>query len=136
MESILGQWPDLEYVQFVDVDCELDPGWLAAAEAFLHSEPAVAAVRGRRRERYPERSFYNRMCDSEWNTPIGEAEACGGDAMFRVDATTAAKGYDPAIIAGEEPARCHRLRGRGWRVGSISRTETRREGEEGVSTWG
>src|SRR3546814_18083658 len=59
------------------------------------------------------------MCDSEWNTPIGEAEACGGDAMFRVDALTEAKGYDPAIIAGEEPALCHRLRGRGWRVWSI-----------------
>src|SRR3546814_10352226 len=65
------------------------------------------------------RSFYNRMCDSEWNTPIGEAEACGGDAMFRVDALTEAKGYDPAIIAGEEPELCHRLRGRGWRVWRI-----------------
>src|SRR3546814_5761219 len=51
LEAILGAWPDLEYVQFVDGDCELEPGWLAAAEAFLRSEPAVAAVCGRRRER-------------------------------------------------------------------------------------
>ncbi|WP_294029505.1 glycosyltransferase [Sphingopyxis sp.] len=119
LEAILGAWPDLEYIQFVDGDCELEPGWLAAAEAFLRSDPAVAAVCGRRRERYPERSFYNRMCDGEWNTPIGEAEACGGDAMFRVDALAEAKGYDPAIIAGEEPELCHRLRGRGWRVRRI-----------------
>src|SRR3546814_3836293 len=49
LEAILGAWPDLEYVQFVDGDCELEPGWLAAAEAFLRSEPAVAAVCGRRR---------------------------------------------------------------------------------------
>src|SRR3546814_11455806 len=39
--------------------------------------------------------------------------------MFRVDALTEAKGYDPAIIAGEEPELCHRLRGRGWRVWRI-----------------
>src|SRR3546814_6782852 len=26
LEAILGAWPDLEYVQFVDGDCELEPG--------------------------------------------------------------------------------------------------------------
>src|SRR3546814_14214948 len=39
--------------------------------------------------------------------------------MFRGDALTEAKGYDPAIMAGEEPELCHRLRGRGWRVWCI-----------------
>src|SRR3546814_4785829 len=39
--------------------------------------------------------------------------------MFRGDALTEAKGYDPAIMAGEEPELCHRLRGRGWRVWRI-----------------
>ncbi|PKP68869.1 MAG: glycosyl transferase [Alphaproteobacteria bacterium HGW-Alphaproteobacteria-5] len=118
-EAILHAWPDLAFVQFVDGDCELESGWLAAAETFLRAEPSVAAVCGRRRERYPERSFYNGLCDAEWNTPIGEAEACGGDAMFRVAAFVQAKGYDPAVIAGEEPELCHRLRGLGWRIWRI-----------------
>lgn len=115
-EALLREWPDLEFVQFVDGDCEIEAGWLGAGAAFLDAEPSVAAVCGRRRERFPERSFYNRMCDNEWNTPVGEAEACGGDAMFRVAALAQACGYDSAIVAGEEPELCHRLRGIGWRI--------------------
>jgi len=119
LEALLLSRPDIEYVQFVDGDCELEPGWLAAAEAFLSSEPTAAAVCGRRRERYPERSIYNEMCDTEWNTPVGEAAACGGDAMFRVEALKQVQGYDPAVIAGEEPELCFRLRGAGWTVWRI-----------------
>jgi cellulose synthase/poly-beta-1,6-N-acetylglucosamine synthase-like glycosyltransferase len=76
----------------------------------------VAVVCGRRRERYPERSVYNMLCDMEWDTPIGEAKACGGDAMMRVDALEAVKGYRADLIAGEEPELCIRLRAAGWRV--------------------
>ena len=119
LDTILRTWSGLEYIQFVDGDCELEQGWLAVAEQFLASEPSVAAVCGRRRERYPERSFYNRMCDAEWNTPIGEADACGGDALFRADALAQVQGYDSGLIAGEEPELCHRLRNRGWRVWRI-----------------
>lgn len=108
--------PDLAYVQFVDGDCEFEPGWLETAETFLDGEPAFAATCGRRRERFPEASFYNGLADAEWNTPVGEAGACGGDAMMRITAFTAVKGYDAAIIAGEEPELCQRLRGKGWRI--------------------
>ena len=55
-----------DYLQFVDGDCTLDPDWLATAVAFLHAHPEVAVVCGRRRERYPEASVYNRLCDREW----------------------------------------------------------------------
>src|SRR5262245_33530532 len=54
--------PHLEYVQFVDGDCELAAGWIEAAAAFLGAHPEVAAVCGRRRERHPERSLYNLLC--------------------------------------------------------------------------
>lgn len=118
-DLLLDQWPSLKYIQFVDGDCEFEPQWLPRAMQFLDDEPSVAVVCGRRRERYPERSFYNRMCDSEWNTPIGEADACGGDAMFRTSALAQLRGYDPKMIAGEEPELCHRLRGLGWQVWRI-----------------
>ena len=109
-----GTPPDL--VQFIDGDCALDPGWLPAALAFLEAHPQVAVVCGRRRERFPEASVYNRLCDAEWNTPVGEAAACGGDALMRMQALEAVGGYNPALIAGEEPEMCLRMRRKGWTI--------------------
>src|SRR5207302_6800108 len=71
---------------------------------------------GRRRERYPDRSIYNRLCDREWDIPIGEVTACGGDVMMRTDALQSAGGYREELIAGEEPELCVRLRAAGWQV--------------------
>ena len=108
--------PDLAAVQFVDGDCEVQAGWLARAKSFLDSQAQVAAVCGRRRERYPERSVYNLLCDMEWNVPTGPAKACGGDVMLRVTALREAGGYRDDLIAGEEPELCVRLRAKGWLV--------------------
>lgn len=108
--------PSMQLVQFVDGDCEVDSGWLPAAQAFLDDHPDVAVVCGRRRERFPQRSVYNLLCDLEWDTPIGEAKACGGDALMRVDAFAAVGGFRPELIAGEEPELCVRLRAKGWKV--------------------
>lgn len=76
--------PDLAYVQFVDGDCEVQPNWLGQSLSFLAQHPEVAVACGRRRERQPQASIYNQLCDLEWDTPIGEAKACGGDALMRV----------------------------------------------------
>jgi len=108
--------PDLNYVQFIDGDCELDTTWPSAAISFLHSNGKICAVLGRRRERFPERSIYNRMCDKEWDIPVGEVSACGGDVMMRVNAFEASGGYRDDLIAGEEPELCLRLRAAGWKV--------------------
>jgi GT2 family glycosyltransferase len=103
-------------VLFVDGDCEVQPGWITTAQAFLAAHPKVAVVCGRRRERFPEASVYNRLCDREWNRPAGETASCGGDALIRWAALTAVGGYDPGLIAGEEPDMCLRLRDRGWTI--------------------
>lgn len=108
--------PDLGYVQFVDGDCELAPGWLQAACAFLDNHADVAMVCGKLRERYPDRSVYNLLCDIEWDAPPGESRACGGNAMARIGALAVAGGYRDALIAGEEPELCLRLRAAGWKV--------------------
>ena len=118
-ERLLELKPQLRWVQFVDGDCELAPGWLAEAGRFLEARPEVAVVCGRLRERRPEASIYNQLCDIEWNTPVGEARACGGIAMMRVNALRAAGGFVEALIAGEEPELCVRLRAAGWRVWRI-----------------
>ncbi len=104
--------PALRYIQFVDGDCEIVDGWIAKAQMVLDTRPEVVAVCGQRSERYPERSFYNRLCNKEWNTPVGEALACGGDAMMRMGAFMAVGGFDDSMIAHEEPELCARLRNR------------------------
>jgi len=116
LRRLLTIAPVLPFVQFVDGDCEVSPGWLATAQAFLEAEPRVAAACGRRRERFPERSVYNLLCDLEWDTPIGEALACGGDVMMRTEALRQVEGFRGDLVAGEEPELCVRLRARGWRV--------------------
>jgi len=108
--------PDIEFVQFVDGDCEIVDGWMECAESELAAKPDVAAVCGRRRERYPAASIYNQLCDIEWDTPVGEAKACGGDFMIRARAFQQVEGFNPALIAGEEPEMCVRLRQKGWKI--------------------
>jgi glycosyltransferase involved in cell wall biosynthesis len=119
--------PAVEYVQFVDGDCEVDPAWLPTATAVLDTQPDVVVVCGRRRERLPEATVYNRLCDLEWDTPVGEAEACGGDALMRVSAARAAGGYRDDLIAGEEPELCVRLRAAGGRVVRLAEEMTRHD---------
>ena len=119
LARIVAQDDPPEYVHFIDGDCVLQPGWLAQARAFLDAHPQVVAVCGRRRERYPHATVYNRLCDAEWNTPVGEARACGGDALMRVAALERVGGFRDDLIAGEEPELCLRLRrdgGRIWRL--------------------
>lgn len=106
--------PDL--VQFIDGDCVLDPDWIGTAAAHLARDNRLAVVCGRRRERFAQASVYNRLCDREWDTPVGPARACGGDALVRASAFRAVGGFNPALIAGEEPELCLRLRRKGWLV--------------------
>jgi GT2 family glycosyltransferase len=112
--------PELEFIQFVDGDCELASGWPEAAISFLDKHEQVGAVFGRLRERYPERSIYNRLCDMEWNVPLGESRACGGIALMRTKSLQSVGGFREELIAGEEPELCVRLRAKGWRIWHIN----------------
>jgi len=115
-ERMRKLYPHTIYVQFVDGDCEVTTGWLESAINFLDLHQEVAVVCGRRRERYPERSVYNMLCDIEWDTPVGETKACGGDALMRISAFENVGGFRPNLIAGEEPELCVRLRASGWKI--------------------
>ncbi|MBW4628507.1 MAG: glycosyltransferase family 2 protein [Brasilonema octagenarum HA4186-MV1] len=115
-EHLLQIQPELEFVQFVDGDCRVVEGWLERAVNELVAKPDVVVVCGRRREEFPTNSIYNRLCDIEWNTPIGEAKACGGDSMMRAIAFKKVGGFNPTLIAGEEPELCVRLRQAGGKI--------------------
>lgn len=116
LQQLLKLNPDLAFVQFVDGDCEVIPGWLEQAYQGLLEHPDWVVVCGRRRERYPQKSLYNLLCDLEWNTPVGETKACGGDAMMRVEAWQQVQGFNPSLIAGEESELCLRLRRQGGKI--------------------
>jgi len=113
---LIQKHPDLKYIQFVDGDCEVQPDWVGEAQNCLDNNSKYAVVCGRRRERSPENSIYNQLCDIEWDTPIGDALACGGDALIRVNAFNKVGGYRDDMIAGEEPEMCFRLREQGWKI--------------------
>ena len=116
---LIQHFPSLEYIQFIDGDCELISGWIERATEVLNSDRNLAVVCGRRRERFPEASIYNRLADMEWNTPIGEAKACGGDALMRIVAIKEVNGYNETLICGEEPEMCIRLRQKDWKIRRI-----------------
>jgi GT2 family glycosyltransferase len=122
--ELVRRFPDCEAVQFVDGDCILQPGWIDQARAFLREHPMVAIVCGRRFEAEPAASIFNAMCDQEWNTPIGHAQACGGDALIRRAAFEQVGGYSDSLRAGEEPEMAARLRAGGWQIWRIDASMT------------
>lgn len=110
--------PESRFVYFTDGDCEMVSGWLEAAIDAFNNIPDAAIVAGRLREKFPDASIYNRLCDMEWNTATGEVEEVGGIMVVRSDKLAEAGGFDEGLIAGEEPELCCRLRALG---GSIHR---------------
>jgi GT2 family glycosyltransferase len=106
----------IDHVQFVDGDCIIERGWLAAAVRALDHDRTLAAVTGASREQSTRSSVYNLLCEIELAVPAGEIEACGGVVMMRASALQAAGGFDSTFAAGEEPELCLRLRRLGWRL--------------------
>jgi hypothetical protein len=52
----------------------------------------------------------------EWNAPTGEVDASGGDVLFRCPVFLELGGFNPRMIAGEEPELCVRVRERGYKI--------------------
>jgi len=116
LEELLKRHPGTELVQFVDGDCELAAGWCDRARSEFQQRPEAGAVCGRLREKEPEATVYNRLCDMEWDEPAGESSSCGGVAMMRVAAFRQAGGFNTTVVAGEEPELCLRMRRAGWKI--------------------
>lgn len=105
-----------DYVQFVDGDCTLEPGWLTHAASALDEQADIGIITGWRAEVFPGASVYNAMCDFEWHRPPGDIAACGGDMMVRRTLFKALGGFNPRVIAAEDDEFCNRVRKAGARV--------------------
>ena len=135
-ELLRQRMPDCRYVQFVDGDCIIQDGWLDAASAFLDGKPDAAVVCGRRFEAFPAASFYNRLIDKEWDTPLGQVSACGGDSLMRASALREAGSFRAELLAGEEPEVCTRLASMGWTIWRIDARMTEHDAKiDRLSQW-
>ena len=124
LDHLLAGSPEMRYVQFIDGDCVLHETWIAEARACLDAHPTVAAVCGRRREEHAQQTLYNALIDIDWDIAPGQVAYIGGDALVRVEAVGAAGGWSTALIAGEEPELCFRMRKQGRTILRLDREAT------------
>ncbi len=121
LARLADQWPGTEFVMFIDGDCELIDGFALAAVKMLDEDQTIGIVTGRCRERFADATIYNRLCDMEWNGPVGDIDACGGIFMTRLSTFREAGGFNTAIIAAEDDDFCIRVRANGKRVHRVDR---------------
>jgi len=117
--KMLLQNDDYEYIHFIDGDCQLEPNWTRNALVFMEADAKNAIVYGHLRERNPEKSIFNALCQIEWDTPLGDVKSCGGIALVRANIFKEFNGFRGDFIAGEEPELCFRLRSSGWKIRKI-----------------
>jgi cellulose synthase/poly-beta-1,6-N-acetylglucosamine synthase-like glycosyltransferase len=103
------------FILFLDGDTILDPDFVGRASQEF-ADPNVAVVCGQRREIRPERSIYNRVLDLDWVSPAGDSLYCGGDSLMRREILERVNGFNPDLIAGEEPDLCRRIRAMDCRI--------------------
>ena len=105
-----------EFVQLIDGDSVVQPGWMDTALAILNEAPDVACVFGQCVEMYPEQSVYMRVCGLDWYIPSGDRRFCGGNSVWRMSVIAAHGYFDEDIRVGEEPELCYRVRHSGSRI--------------------
>jgi GT2 family glycosyltransferase len=106
------------FVQFLDGDMCVEPGWFAAGLKALE-EPGVGAVFGRLRELRVDTNPYCAAFGLDWNKPVGDAAFFGGAVMVRRDAIAGLGGYDETLRVGEDPELSLRFRQAGLRILSV-----------------
>ncbi len=111
----------VEFVQFIDGDCELCPGWIESAVEFLNQTPDCAVVCGVLSERNSHTSIFNRLCQLEWQKTPGPIQASGGIFMIRANAFRQVGGFKEDVVAAEDDELCLRLRQHNWKIYALDK---------------
>jgi glycosyltransferase involved in cell wall biosynthesis len=114
------------FIMFLDGDTTLHPGFINTALKEFNN-PSLAVVWGQRREIHPEASVYNQVCDLDWIARPGYSLFCGGDSLMRREFLERTNGFDPELIAGEEPDLCRRIRALGGKILHLAIPMTRHD---------
>lgn len=112
-------------VHFFDSDTIVDPGWLQKAVVAMRNK--VGAVRGNRREMYPQNSVFNWIGNLEWNAEPGECDAFGGDVLIRREILEQCDGYDEELVGGEDPELAQRILQAGWKIVQLDELMTQHD---------
>jgi GT2 family glycosyltransferase len=108
--------PTIDFVQFLDGDCELIKGWLEVGMTTLSKQEQVGVVCGHVREINPGGSIYNKLCNLEWHQTPGIILSSGGRFLTRTEVFTDVGGFREEVIAAEDDEFCVRVRRQGWKV--------------------
>ena len=106
--------PAIRFVQFVDGDCEDRRRLAGDGQRVLEERHDVAVVAGRRRERPPRADDLQSLGRPRVGLADRRSQILRWRRMVRGDAFRQVGGYNPTLIAGEEPDLCVRLRQHGW----------------------
>ena len=112
-----------EYIQFLDSDTIMDSDWLKKAVSTLIAEN-LGAIWGDRNEMYPDKTVFNWLGNLEWNPPPGETETFGGDVFISRAALMITDGYNPNLIAGEDPELAYRINRAGFKIVKVAEPMT------------
>ena len=119
-KHLLNLFPNIQYIQFIDGDTVLDKLWIPQAVKVFCEQLDVALISGNLNEKISTKSLYKEMSALEWERTPGEILCSGGNCMIRAEVFTEIGGFNPKIIAGEEPELCYRLRKQGWKIWHIN----------------
>lgn len=123
LSAAAGRYIGMHYTRgdlilYMDGDMELVTGWLDQAVPFILEHPEVAGVTGYLCDVHMHNgqviSEQNQYCDSE-GRPV-EVQHFGGAALYRRSALEQVGGFNPYLIADEEPELCMRLRYAGYKL--------------------
>jgi GT2 family glycosyltransferase len=114
--ALIQHHPEAAFIQFLDGDTELLPGWLDRGLATLASQQDVGMVCGHFNELHPTATIYNQLCDLEWQQPPGETLSAGGLFLIRSDIFRTTGGFRADVIAGEDYEFCLRVRKAGSKI--------------------
>lgn len=115
--------PGLCAIFFLDGDCVLQPGFLAAATHELRHRPDCAIIVGAVTEANAHDNVYGLLAALEWSSPhagrIVDFGQLGGIMLVRAEDFRAVGGFDGAFIAGEDSElgiRLHLAGRHSWRI--------------------
>ncbi len=120
-----------ELIQFLDADTVIHPKWFKTAVPYIKNN--IAAVRGKRIEKYPRKNNYHLIGDIEWHISSGQysdtftegpCRSFGGDVLMLKQILESVDGFDETLIAGEDPDLSYRIRQTGLTIYIINAVMT------------